>query len=595
MMPMLLYWREPAWLWVTLLPLLPTLWMYMRRRSAWARIVDPSLRPWVEAPAQKGRQTLSRVALAVAWLLLCVALAGPRTPRWVPPAVQQDSAVIAVVDLSWSMAARDARPDRRRFAQALLADWTAQMPASLRLGIVVYAGHAHRLLPPTTDQELVRHFVHELDGINLPTLGNALADALRLAGESLAETETRGGRHLLLISDGDLGPDAQHAAETAVRDWLPPARINLQVVGVGGPEAVGVPRSATEPLVIDGERVVSRRDAQWLRLFAGHVDGGYHAAEAIAGQSLVQVLGLRDPRIDPGDNDRVLWDEWFGFPLLAGIVVFLLATRGRQAKSASRAAIVAGLITLLTGGCGREVFVDSPGDQARAALDSGDYERARSLSTGGEGHDARFAEGVACYRLADYPCALQAFAAAAWQAPDDTARGRAAFNLGNTHFRLGDFEEASVLFAEAEALGVPSELTAINREFADSLAATVRRYLADVVEAQRRADWRAAAREMPEAMLDRVAEGIRLSDRFGGSPALATLSADELRALVMRGIERDKADPAAARASGRHWVKSSATTTPEGTAGLFNRLLPMEVGILTVPGEPYRIEGSRPW
>ncbi|MCP5429459.1 MAG: hypothetical protein H6962_04270 [Chromatiaceae bacterium] len=86
-----------------------------------------------------------------------------------------------------------------------------------------------------------------------------------------------------------------------------------------------------------------------------------------------------------------------------------------------------------------------------------------------------------------------------------------------------------------------------------------------------------------------------MSDRFGGSPALATLSADELRALVMRGIERDKADPAAARASGRHWVKSSATTTPEGTAGLFNRLLPMEVGILTVPGEPYRIEGSRPW
>ena len=592
---MILYWREPAWFWVSLLPLLPMLWTFLRHRSIWMRMVDPSLRPWVEAQARQGHHKTGQVALGISWLLLCTALAGPRTPRLIPPVVQPDAAVIAVVDLSASMAARDVRPDRRRHAQAMLDDWVAQLPASLRIGVVVYAGHAHRLLPPTADQELVRHFVRELDSIRLPTLGNDLADALRLASESLAGADTPGGRHLLLISDGDLGPDAQRAAETAVGEWLPSARIRLHVIGVGGAEAVGVPRSATEPLVIDGERIVSRRDARWLRTFAGRVDGDYHGAEAIVGWPLARVLGLPGPHIDPADNDRVLWDEWFGLPLLAGIVILVMALRGKRAGSGARATAVAALIAVLSGGCGREVFLDASGDQARAALDLGDYTRARSLYAGRDGYDARFAEGVACYRLADFPCALQAFAAAAWQAPDDTARGRAAFNLGNTHFRLGDFEEASVLFAEAGKLGVSPELTAINREFADSLAATVRRHLADVAETQRRADWRAAAREMPEVMRDRLAEGIRLSTRFAGPAALAVLSADELRMLVAGGIERHRDGRGGASTSGRHWVKSEGTAAPEGTAGLFNRLLPMEVGILSVPGEPYRIEGSRPW
>ncbi|MCB1787052.1 MAG: VWA domain-containing protein [Chromatiaceae bacterium] len=591
----LLYWREPAWLGAMLLPLLVYGFARMRRRQLWDRLIDPALRPWVEAPAARGRGWVRPALLLVAWLLLCVALAGPRTPRWLPPDVKPGVAVIAVVDLSLSMAARDERPDRRAQAQALLAKWTDSLPGALQFGLVVYAGHAHRLLTPTADHDLVRHFTGELADIQLPTLGNALDDALRQAA-ALLDRSAAGAveRHVLLLTDGDLDENAQKAAEAAVSDVLRAAAIQLHVIGIGGDEAVGVPRSATEPLVIDGQRIMSRRDGRWLGELAALGEGGYLAVEDIGARALAEVLGLSAPRIDPDDQQQVLWEEWFGIPLVAGMLLCLLALEGGRPTQITGAVVATVALVLSGGGCERVVSVTDGGTDMRAALQTGDYAEARRLAAAQEGYDARFAEGVACYRLEDFPCALQAFARAAWLAPDSAARGRAAFNLGNTHFRLGDYAQASVLFADAGTLGVSPEDAALNRSFADSLAAAVERQLADIADTQRRAAYRAAAQDLPDELRDRLAEGITLSDALRRQPAFATLSADALQVLVAQGITRSVVggDGSGGR---RHWVQANASEAMLGTAGLFNRLLPIETGIVSTADAPYAIEGQRPW
>lgn len=591
----LLYWREPAWLGATLLPLLAFGLARIRRQRQWARLVDPVLRPWVEVPA-RGRRGWARPALLlVTWLLLCIALAGPRTPRWLPPEVKPGVAVVAVVDLSLSMAARDERPDRRTRAQALLAEWAAGMPEALQFGLVVYAGLAHRLLAPTADHELVRHFADELPGIELPTLGNALDDALRQAAAMLEESRGQAvERHILLLSDGDLDEAAREAAEGAVADVLRPGAIHLHVIGIGGGEAVGVPRNATEPLVIDGQRITSRRDGRWLAQLATLGQGGYLAAEQLDGRPLREVLGLSAPRIDPDDQQQVLWDEWFGIPLVVGMLLCLIAVEGGRSTKFAGAVVATAALVLSSGGCDRVTPVASDGGHIGAALQAGDYVQARQLAAARKGYDARFAEGVACYRLEDYPCALQAFARAAWVAPDDMARGRAVFNLGNSHFRLGDYPQASVLFGEAGMLGVSPQDAALNRSFADSLAAAVERQLADIAETQRRAAYRAAAQDLPDELRDRLAEGITLSDARRRQPAFATLSTEALRAMVARGITR-AIDGDDGRGAGRHWVKTSASKAALSTAGLFNQLLPIETGIVSSADAPYAIEGHRPW
>lgn len=591
----LLYWREPAWLGATLLPLLVYGLVHIRRQRQWARLVDPALLPWAEVSAGSRHGWTRPTLLLVTWLLLCVALAGPRTPRWLPPEVKPGVAVVAVVDLSLSMAARDERPDRRARAEALLADWAAAMPEALQFGLVVYAGHAHRLLMPTADHGLVRHFIAQLPGIELPTLGNALDDGLRQAAAMFDEAAGRSvEKHVLLLSDGDLDEVAQKAAEAGVADVLLPAAIRLHVIGIGGGEAVGVPRNATEPLVIDGQRVTSRRDGRWLAELASLGRGEYLAIEDVGARALREVLGLSAPRIDPDDQQQVLWDEWFAIPLAVGILLCLIALEGGRSTKIAAAVVATAALVLSSGGCERAVLPVHDVAGLGAALQASDYVQVRKISAAREGYDARFAEGVACYRLEDYPCALQAFARAAWVAPDDTARGRAVFNLGNTHFRLGDYTQASVLFAEAGMLGVSPEDAALNRSFADSLAAAVERQLADIVETQRRAEYRAAARELPDELRDRLAEGITLSDALRRQPAFATLSADALRAMVAQGITR-AVSGADGRGAGRHWVKTNESKAALGTAGLLNQLLPAETGIVSSADGPYAIAGQRPW
>lgn len=151
-----------------------------------------------------------------------------------------------------------------------------------------------------------------------------------------------------------------------------------------------------------------------------------------------------------------------------------------------------------------------------------------------------------------------------------------------------------MLFADAGTLGVSPEDAALNRSFADSLAAAVERQLADIADTQRRAAYRAAAQDLPDELRDRLAEGITLSDALRRQPAFATLSADALQVLVAQGITRSVVggDGSGGR---RHWVQANASEAMLGTAGLFNRLLPIETGIVSTADAPYAIEGQRPW
>ncbi len=145
-----LYWREPLWLLALAYPLVVAglgRWRARRQLDAYA---DRHLLPWVQAPRRHGglaRQWL----LLFAWCLAVLGLAGPRVPLFVPAQAQPPpGALVAVLDLSASMEARDLGGSRRaatlRTLRALVAE-----PRRLAIGLVVYAGRAHLYAPPTTD------------------------------------------------------------------------------------------------------------------------------------------------------------------------------------------------------------------------------------------------------------------------------------------------------------------------------------------------------------------------------------------------------------------------------------------------------------
>jgi len=344
--------------------------------------------------------------------------------------------------------------------------------------------------------------------------------------------------------------------------------IKLHVIGVGQSEAVRVPESATKSMMDDGKIIVSRRQAAWLQNFAEQAAGTYQSAELVEQLDLTQLLDLPRPEIDPQYREQILWDEWFFIPLLAGVLLCLLALQLSIVLSVPLLSIS---VLFILAGCNLV------------------FERE-------EDYREYFAEGVACYRQSDYTCAAQAFSRAAWSTTDEALRGRAVFNLGNSYFRLGDYEQASVLFSDAELLGVDSIKTQLNREFADSLAAAVQQRLLDIAKTKQRAQWRAAAHKLPEDLEDRIAEGVNLSQPEKKKIVFADLSASEQNALVLHGIKRIQTTRKAKKSSGRNfWVLSTQDDLPQQTAGLFNSLMAFESGLHYVPDEPVQIKGQRPW
>lgn len=573
-----LYWREPLWLLLALFPLVSGVWLWLHQRQRWQRVADSHLLPWVKADLAT-TSLIRRFVLATGWLLICVALAGPRSPQWVPPEHQTSNTLFALLDLSDSMRTRDGQPDRIGSSRELLMAWLTQLPSNTKVGLVVFAGQAHLYLPPTPDLDLVAHFLKQPDQLHPPLLGNALDEAV---SEALSVTEDIDHTDLVIFSDGDM----DNATRSRVKARLKPLAHWLWV-GVGSDEASQVLNAQQQPLSIDGRRITSRRDTAWVEQLAAQSSGRYYRIEHLAGQTAKQTLQWPTRQIEGANQQDVLWHEWFGFALLPGILLLMC---GLHTPKTSLRTILLGALTLGLIAC------QSDAPSAEQQLAKGDFTSAREAAETETGYRARFIEGTACYRLKDYPCAAEAFARAAWQSNDRTQRGAAVFNLGNAYFRLGDYAQAEVLFRDAGLLGVAPDRVSLNLAYAHDLKLAMRQRMADIAESERRALWRANALIPPDGFDERLAEGENLVRELSGQSPLRRIAPEQLQALLNKGLERLQ-QSAGNRAEnlGRSWVRSPQALSPQNTAQLFNRVMAIESGLGAQPDKPKLPEGQRAW
>ncbi|MGV6816062.1 MAG: vWA domain-containing protein [Thiotrichales bacterium] len=591
----LLYWRAPWWLLLVFIPLIAGGAMRLLQRQSWNQLVDGDMIHWARATGGTDIQRFGRWLILFAWVMLGIALAGPRTPQHTPAdVVPGKSQVVIILDRSASMEARDHSQSRFAQAQQLLNKWVEEIPGGAEIGLLIFAGREHLLMPPTSDQHLLKFFTQALQGFKPPVAGNALNRALEKTASSF--TVNGGERYILLLTDGDLGEAAQASAYLAANN-LANQSIHLVTVGLGDEEPVLVPAENGRPLMHGGQRVVSQRETKWLKQFTQRAGGIYFNYSDVVEHKLSQVLHLPASKIAVEDRLRVIWHEWFGIPLFLGALALFIALQLPGAKPHAKSSAVSLLIGFfaILSGCSSG---QSPSWQAQglAAIKSGDYAQAKSIYSAQSGYSARFGEGYACYRLEDYICAQAAFSRAAWDSSNERDRGRAVFNLGNTHFQLGEYAEASVLFAEAEALGVSRPEAELNREFSDALYASITRYEKDIAKALRRAAFRAQVGQVSrEQMQNQLSIILNFPGRFETPPVLQSLSTDELSELLLRGVAVLDLDMGESVDQAKRWVKIESQEDTTGLAPLINTLMALETGLSAVPEQPRQMEGQRPW
>ncbi len=583
----MLYWRETNWFWLNLLPIILWLIHHWQQKNHWLKLANPNIHPWLRPPQTNNKPYITLTLFGLAWFCFVLALAGPRLVKWVPPEQQTQSAtLIVILDLSASMNAEDIYPSRKARAIQWLQQASNNAPKSLKTGIVVFAGHAFSLMPPTLDKNITQHFIQQLNELKLPTLGNDLTAALNRAKQHFNPNDRE--QHIIVLTDGDLSPDEQQRTHTQIKQTQ--TVYTTHFIGFGSQQNVPIPTSNGGFVLANNRPVESRLHSAWLNQMGQLNNVTYHPYQAIKAHSLKQLLQLKPVRLTQRSQQYTIWHELFPYPVILGIAFLLLNLFLYNKNIHSWLYLGFSLGILISHSPNSQASEHNSLQAGIAALNAQQFQRAQKIFKQINTPKSAFGEGIACYRQNDFQCAVRAFSKAAWQEKSPQERAKAVFNLGNSYFFLGDYQQASVLYQDAKNLGFDARTAQHNLNFATTMQHAVQQRIKDIKALYRRAKWRAAATNTPEPTL---------SDIISSQQSSARTPTDKkqhfiLRQAIQQQVSQQLGIQTTQQQANSQWIQSEYIAN-QSTAHLLKRLLEMELAIPASLQEPQKIKGKRPW
>jgi Ca-activated chloride channel homolog len=371
---------------------------------------------------------------------LVVALAQPRWGSSIAPPSPPGHDVVLVIDVSRSMAADDAVPNRLAVAiesAESLVNALAREPAN-RAAVVAFAGRGVQLCPLPGNLGAVLDALRRLRPGMVRPGETDLGAALDAALEAVDPQEHAEGRAVVVFSDGE------DLAErwTSRLEQLRQHGVVVHAVAIGDADQGHLIPSGKDgqPLLFEGKPVLSRRSDTALETVARRTGGVFLPL----GLASVDLGPLYQAKIEPAARRHReasrLAERAEGFPIVLTVaLVFLLAgcwpygrgwgwtwhwTWRRSVKNLNlgRAALLIAMAGILTG--------------------AGDGPATPHVESAAEA----VARGQAAYDAGQLDDALSAFEAAIQRAPN---RAVPFYDAAATLFQLGRYAEARQRYVEA--------------------------------------------------------------------------------------------------------------------------------------------------
>lgn len=236
------------------------IWWFWQRQSdplaGWRKQIAPDLlEVLVEGNESSARGPVKWVLAG--WLLAVVLIAGPTWRLEPSPFAEDATPLLVLLKADVSMDTPDPAPSRLERAHLKIADLAAARKGQ-PLGLVVYAGSAHLVLPPTRDTDVVAEMAGEISPAIMPVPGDRLDLALREATRVLKRAD-QGGAIVVIADEIDTDPAA---LQEAAGDFDHP----IQILQVRSPEtpveesfgsAARTLRAAVEPMSVDDTDIES--------------------------------------------------------------------------------------------------------------------------------------------------------------------------------------------------------------------------------------------------------------------------------------------------------------------------------------------------
>ncbi len=228
---------------------------------------------------QKGFYFLLLLRLGAIFFLI-IALARPQFSRTYEDILTQGIDIVLAVDVSASMYARDLEPDRIQVAKEVVKEFIAGRKND-RLGLVVFAGIAYSICPPTLDYNILQELMDKKVEVGVAEDGTAIGMGIVSSLNRLKDSDAM-SRIIILLTDGENNRgkvDPLTAARMAEA-----LGIKIYTIGVGKEGGAPIPigqglfgqvQYARNP---DGSLLLTYLDEENLKEIASSTGGLYFRA-----------------------------------------------------------------------------------------------------------------------------------------------------------------------------------------------------------------------------------------------------------------------------------------------------------------------------
>jgi Ca-activated chloride channel homolog len=249
------------------------------------------------------------------WAHLAYSLTQPRKPLGYSQDKIEVIDIIFVADISRSMIADDFKPNRLEAAKTKIIEFVDLRPKD-RIGIVIFADKAFTLLPLSTDLNLVKEMVSE---INFGMVGNGtnIGDALGLGVarglQSLAKNKV-----MILLTDGVSNVGSITPLQAA--EQAKAAGIKVYTIGIGGDQNAKINLGGRIQLIPGGS--IDFENLQEIAKITG--GKAYLAQNDKALDDVLQDIN-RLERTEVEKSGKILYEELYFKYLVIGVCFLLLA------------------------------------------------------------------------------------------------------------------------------------------------------------------------------------------------------------------------------------------------------------------------------
>ncbi|MBE9539970.1 MAG: VWA domain-containing protein [Proteobacteria bacterium] len=251
---------RPAW-GLLVFPWILVFAMLNRReseRDMFGGIIAPHLLEHLRLRQYHTRWANPRSFSKVTFFLLLIVLMGPSWRQQPSPLIQDDAALLILLDTSASMTQRDVQPSRLMRAKQKIADLLALRPDK-QAALIVYAGSAHTVLTLTADQSILTQYLAAIGPDIMPRPGKFPEYALSNVDAVLRQSSAPAT--IVLFADG-LGADS----DAAFSRYFSARPHQLLVLGIGTESAQASDEKEDELIPLE-------RDA--LKTLASNTGGRY--------------------------------------------------------------------------------------------------------------------------------------------------------------------------------------------------------------------------------------------------------------------------------------------------------------------------------